>query len=119
MTIQLNKEAKPNDKPRHKHADLIIAWANGAQIEFLHGIAWIEVAHPLWNVDTEYRIKPEPKPDVVVYSHIQKRSKWGAEINISCDKNWNEDGTPTYTSPANAKLTFDGETNELKSVEML
>ena len=43
---------------RHIHADLIHAWADGAEIQFKneHG-NWMSVS-PTWGVDTEYRIKP-------------------------------------------------------------
>ena len=54
---------------KHKHYDLIVAWANGAKIEArLNGGEWHELTTPAWNgIDTEYRIKREPKPDVVKY----------------------------------------------------
>ena len=44
----------------HKHHDLIIAWAKGAEIEFWCDIkkVWFPVGRPSWvNVD-KYRIKP-------------------------------------------------------------
>ena len=46
---------------RHKHADLIIEWANGAQIELYHTDTekWVDAPTPLW-FDCEYRAKPEP-----------------------------------------------------------
>jgi len=46
---------------RHKHADLIIAWANGAVIEYLNSFGEWEIgAMPSWNTTFEYRIKPAP-----------------------------------------------------------
>jgi len=45
--------------PKHKHADLIIAWANGATIEFLNGDNWKYTEEPIWYVGAKYRIKPE------------------------------------------------------------
>lgn len=49
---------------RHKHADIIHAWAEGAEVQFkdLSG-KWIDlVDSPRFFEDTEYRIKPkEPK----------------------------------------------------------
>ena len=55
---------------KHKHADLIHAWANGATIEGrFPGEEW-EPAVPNWHVDFEYRVKPEPKPDVVRYAGV-------------------------------------------------
>jgi hypothetical protein len=54
---------------KHKHADLIKQWADGAEIEWL-GIDgnWCSISGtPSWSVETTYRIKPTPKPDVVKY----------------------------------------------------
>ena len=46
---------------RHKHADAIIAWANGEEIEIKNPEGeWTPLAiqHPVWTAD-EYRIKPK------------------------------------------------------------
>jgi hypothetical protein len=44
---------------KHKHAEVIIAWANGAQIQVkAHKLAWEDRENPLWDTDSEYRIKP-------------------------------------------------------------
>jgi len=89
---------------RHKHADLICAWANGAKIQVkVDWEKWFDTRKPHWSVDREYRIKPEPKPDVVV--------RYGAKLRGGL-----------YVEPwgnPNLKLTFDGETGELKSAEVL
>lgn len=50
----------------HKHAELIKAWADGAEIEvynwFVEG--WLKVENPVWMEDKEYRVKPQkPKWD--------------------------------------------------------
>jgi hypothetical protein len=44
----------------HKHAEIIKAWADGAEIQYYeHG--WLDCTDcPIWQVDVEYRIKPEP-----------------------------------------------------------
>lgn len=43
----------------HKHRDAIIAWANGAQIQFKDdGGIWRDSTWPLWDNDYEYRVKP-------------------------------------------------------------
>lgn len=48
---------------RHKHADLIIAWANGAKIQYrdpdYSDGEWDETTHPTWSEYKEYRIKPK------------------------------------------------------------
>ena len=94
----------------HKHAELIKAWADGAEIQYRYKCErepWYDVYHPDWSrQEVEYRIKPESKPDVVVL--------------ISCHGN----NLPLFhrvltPESANLKLTFDGETGELKSAEVL
>ena len=49
----------------HKHAELIKAWADGAEIECLvqPSNKWELREQPIWSVDATYRIKPQPKPD--------------------------------------------------------
>ena len=95
----------------HKHAELIKAWADGAQIEYL-GIGsasvWESVTNPRWDGYGEYRIKPEPKPDVVDYVFV------GAFHRISvCQLEW------ARATNSNLKLTFDGETGKLKAAEVI
>ena len=48
---------------RHKHADVIIAWANGAEIEYRLGPheRWSKSTSPSWQEDCEYRVKPPAK----------------------------------------------------------
>jgi len=50
---------------RHKHADLIHAWCEGADIQWSNGNDWHNVNNPEWNTSIEYRIKPEEKKLVV------------------------------------------------------
>jgi hypothetical protein len=86
----------------HKHHDLFIAWAKGAKIQFRQPSLkeWHDTDRPMWDVEMDYRIKPEPKPDVV--------KEWGvAQVGI------------TNALDPNVKFTFDGETGKLKAVELL
>lgn len=56
------------NKP-HKHAELIKAWADGAVIQYKTDEGdWKDTHHcnPVWNIVTEYRIKPE-EPDIEKY----------------------------------------------------
>lgn len=47
----------------HKHAALIKAWADGATIQWQDSTGcWRMENQPIWRADTNYRIKPEPKP---------------------------------------------------------
>lgn len=52
---------------KHKHAELIKAWADGAEIQckqFKYGdeYEWVDDDNPYWSVSFEYRIKPTPRP---------------------------------------------------------
>ena len=87
---------------RHKHADLIHAWADGAEIQVLNNGRWIDIYYPSWSEYAEYRIKPQPKPDYVLYDNVS------LETELSMYGNHN-----------NVRYTFDGETNKLKAVEMI
>ena len=93
-------------KTPHKHAELIKAWADGAEIEYLHSakIEWIATPAPEWLVNATYRIKPEPKPEVVEYRMAYRTVPRRL-------------GTPAAFD--NLKLTFDGETGKLKAAEVL
>jgi hypothetical protein len=45
----------------HKHHDLIIQWAKGAEIEYLdYQGDWEDASTPSWSKRMEYRIKPTP-----------------------------------------------------------
>ena len=51
---------------KHKHADLIHAWADGAEIQYNIGKGWKDFSigeQPNWEPDTEYRIKPTKLPE--------------------------------------------------------
>lgn len=86
---------------RHKHADLICAWANGAEIERKSCGKWITHEWTdIWHHDFEYRIKPQPKPDVVCYYKPMRNDR-------------------TRLPGDDLKLTFDGETGKLKSAEVI
>jgi len=49
---------------KHKHAEFIKAWADGAEIEFrdtwVANAEWRSSKNPSWEDRWEYRIKPEP-----------------------------------------------------------
>jgi hypothetical protein len=50
---------------KHKHADLIHAWADGAEIQRLIDDIWWDSPEPEWYPEYTYRIKPEEKKPVV------------------------------------------------------
>jgi len=91
---------------RHKHADLIHAWADGAQIEIKHDEGWVDASNPRWNENFQYRIKAEPKPDFVHKTRIKSHYPFKSEVSFD-------------VGVANIQLTFDGETGELKSAEVI
>ena len=104
----------------HKHAKLIKAWADGAVIQgkFPNG-TWMDLQREMviWEEAVEYRIKPEPKPDVVLYSIVGKVVDFQPCSPYVCLTN----AYPRLPNDidGNLKLTFDGETGELKSAEVL
>lgn len=98
---------------RHKHADLIIAWANGAEIEYKRNDCWVNILTPNWSNVDEYRVKPEPKPDFVRYMQVWEVSdSFEDTITTSLAR------IEKYVNH-NVKLIFDGETLKLKSAEVL
>jgi len=47
-------------KKPHKHRDIIIAWADGEDIQYsFKGSEWEDTDSPCWETNSEYRIKPE------------------------------------------------------------
>lgn len=72
---------------RHKHADLIIAWANGEELDsieyFNEGLnAWYSVDdRPTWKEDTKYRIKPEKKKMVKRWLWVSQMSEGSLMLN--------------------------------------
>ena len=93
----------------HKHAALIKAWADGAEIEYRPGpdCRWYKLAMQTWDMLGEFRIKPEPKPDVVRYMcyifPAGESSHWSS-IRTEYD---------------NIKAAFDGETGKLKKLDII
>ena len=95
---------------KHKHADLIHAWADGAEIEYRckgsESGTWYAEHDPKWDATVfEYRIKPTPKPDVV--------------RDVCADRAATLDFHTDEYHRKNLRLTFDGETGKLKSAEVL
>jgi hypothetical protein len=100
---------------KHKHADLIKQWADGAQIQTLQGNGqWSDREHPLWADGMLYRIKPEPKADVIRNFYL--------ESNLLLGLRFSQAHTPTDLRGREfncIRCTFDGETGKLKSAEVL
>ena len=97
---------------KHKHAEVLNAIAEGKVVQWMEperGVwndAGFKPYTPLTNDDLYWRIKPEPKPDVIRY--------------VACDVRFvRYDVTPSKYEGDNLKLTFDGETGKLIRAEVL
>ena len=104
-------------KTPHKHAELIKAWADGAEIEFYSEPSkqWIFTAFPSWIPDYQFRIKPEPKPDVINEVSVYQNAFWTFESERKKDRTIRFQ--PVHLGEM--RLTWDGETGKLKSAEVL
>lgn len=82
-----------------KHAELIKAWADGAEIQYCRMDGeWGDVDIPLWSESSEYRLKPVPKADHTIEGTIYLVSApWTCRV----------------------KVTFSGETGEAKKAEIV
>lgn len=104
-------------KKLHKHAELIKAWADGAEIECRNKNfqdSWSPLMEGCWDREfLEFRIKPQPKPDVVehmsIYRNLNRRYESERPVGERVD----------YVYVGNVQLTWDGETGKLKSAEVL
>lgn len=119
------KENKPSSLERspHVHADIIKAWADGAAIEYsMDGTYWHSASNPMWSIDTEYRVKPEPKPDYSKFIGVGYKQDWGycnttgvyGHEEYIC-KTF-EDNNQFWDNTDIIELVFDGETKQLKDV---
>lgn len=63
---------KPAKLQPRKHAELIKAWADGAEIQYKDSYEWYDCANaPAWEDNTEYRIKPaEPIIEKIVFNPL-------------------------------------------------
>jgi hypothetical protein len=89
---------------KHKHYDMIIAWANGAEIQWKdpkYKLDWHDIEHPHFFVEYEYRIKPEEKQPVVRWLWAYKTpSGW-----VSTSSFYTE-GEAEYTKWERVKLEY-------------
>lgn len=95
----------------HKHAELIKAWADGAEIQVsVDGYkGWHDYQNnenPSWKPEYHYRIKPEPKPDVIYETCVH----WNVKMHCM---------NQVLFGDSNVKFTFNGETGKLKSAEVI
>jgi hypothetical protein len=97
-------------KTPHKFAALIKAWADGAVIEWRVGEKepWRDTNgnQPGWCIQHQYRIKPEPTPDITYYMVYEKEN--------TPKVYWCKQTLTHAPDCRQLKLVFDGETGEFK-----
>lgn len=88
----------------HVHADLIKAWADGAEIERYDEDfeCWEDICTPMWHPKIKYRIKPKP---LVLYCGLVQD---GSRI-------WLSQG---YSNIGILKVVIDPDTKELVSATL-
>ena len=101
---------------RHPHADTIIAWAEGKEIQIYSTAKeeWIDLIteHPLWDIEIKYRVKPT---DYILYSTI-------GPLDLEYEQPTAFIGDAKEEKPrrVNAiKIVFDVESHEPKFVELI
>jgi hypothetical protein len=96
----------------HKHAELIKAWADGAEIEEQHlKKDWAPFTDGHWMESDSWNYRIKLKPDTQYWVRVFEHSGG----SMYCPHT----APATDVRPANIKLTFDGETGKLKSAEVL
>lgn len=101
----------------HKHAAVLRAIADGKAVQYSHdGIVWLTPFDGLSLLayqSLEWRIKPEPKPDVLTFDWVR-----GPASSVKFFKQ--EEVIPqSVHGSALVRLVWDGETGKLKSAEVL
>ena len=116
------------ERKPHRYAAVVKAWADGAPIQcrMQRGDGtwreWIDVTSSALPDEYyyEYRVKPEPKPDVVMYGQIDNIRMFNHHPRVQspggfCQVLW----SLGKGGQDNIKATFDGETGELKKAEVI
>jgi len=100
---------------KHKHYDVIVAWAEGKQIQVkaFSNSDWddVDMNGEEWYECYQYRIKPEPKPDYVKIFYLESHPFLGLRFS--------EEINPVQDKTKRISCTFCGETNILKSAEVV
>lgn len=102
----------------HKHADVLHAIAEGKEVQYKHRIshAWVTPEHvnPISNPEVEWRVKPEPKPDVVMYARVHEPRKGNIAAYIT-----NAFVNAEAVGQPNLRIYYCGETGKLKKAEVI
>jgi hypothetical protein len=104
---------------KHKHYDCIVAWAEGKPIQSkdAHSNYWNDVQTPSFHPNQEYRVKPEPNPDVL-RTIVIDGYKIGGEQVYNLQPLW-EGHLRNGIASGVIHITFDGVTGNLKSAEVI
>ena len=96
----------------HKHAALIKAWADGAEIEYRldETWPWSTTNNPNWDYAGEFRIKQNPKPDLKYAFFVSREPFSLSGVNFK---------HMLIFTKGDLLITFDGETGKLKAAEVL
>ena len=99
---------------KHVHYDIIMQWASDPSKTLQYRYQddpWRTciTSHIPWDEEIQYRIKPEPKPDVVLTGEIRLGS--GKYLEFSNIKD--------FPITPNASFIFDGETHKLKDIKVI
>lgn len=98
---------------KHKHAEMIKAWADGAKIQFRDSGQWWDTDEPSWNLNFKYRIKPELQEDVVKKFYLESNATLGLRFSEAYSD------MDLRGRLGCIKCTFSYDTGMLTSVEML
>ena len=106
--VQPYKEPKEPKEPKAKrpHHDVILKWLDGAEVQWadIQSEDWHDTVEPTWRHHLQYRVKPQPKPDVVRTYSVKLRPDGVVDFN--------------YAAPNRLELVFDGETGVLKATKV-
>ena len=106
----IREHEEPKMKP-HVHAEWIKLAADGVEVQWSSdddnwgdaGLSFIVMAKP----GIKFRLKPQPKPDEVILSAAFMDADGNLSIRYDCE------------CRPNLRLTFDGETGQLKDAEVI
>ena len=103
----------------HKHAKILRAIADGKDVQWQSKLdqSWNDPSgeiNPIIDSDVDWRIKPEPKPDVVQYINA-----YPADSGCSYDELHQAIAGCGEGAIGQVKLVIDGETGKLKSAEVV